>query len=97
MKSTFRTTILLFAMFVTSCGTAVEYRKAMLLKNGAMVPVILSRKVGQSTLEGDTILLKRVGENKWSHNYSTYEDTTRVDRGRKYGYKVKYARAVLKD
>jgi hypothetical protein len=84
-------------VLLASCAT-VDYRKIMLLNNGSVNTAIVIRKDSRVFLQGDTLLLKRVGENKWSQSYNTVKDTIRVDRNHsKNGYRAQYARAVLLD
>ena len=97
MKKTIILLLIVPVVLLASCST-VDYRKVKLLENGSVNRALIIRKDSRVFLTGDTILLKRIGENKWAQNFNTLKDTTRIDRGRsKHGYMAQYARAVLMD
>lgn len=97
MKTTCSLMLVLPIVLLASCST-VDYRKVKLLKNGAVNTVLVIKKDSKVFLQGDTLLLKRIGENKWAQNFNTLKDTVLVARrNSKHGYPAQYARGILLD
>ena len=97
MKKTINLLLIVPVVLLASCST-VDYRKVKLLENGSVNRALLIRKDSRVFLTGDTILLKRIGENKWAQNFNTLKDTLKIDliRG-KHEVMAQYARAVIID
>lgn len=97
MKKTINLLLIVPVVLLASCST-VDYRKVKLLENGSVNRVLVIRKDSRVFLTGDTILLKRIGENKWAQNFNTLKDTLKIDliRG-KHEVMAQYARAVIID
>ena len=70
MKKTIILLLIVPVVLLASCST-VDYRKVKLLENGSVNRALIIRKDSRVFLTGDTILLKRIGENKWAQNFNT--------------------------